>query len=90
MDKKLFGIGILSLMAVVLLVANVIPVQPAGAAAVIKDRDYQIVTARIVSGGEALYVLDNRTGLVAAFVWDNGARRVVPRDVKPMSFAFGG
>lgn len=90
MDKKLFGIGILSLMAVVLLVANVIPVQPADAAAVIKDRDFQLVTSRIVSGGEALYVLDNRTGLVAAFVWDNGTRRVVPRDVKPMSFAFGG
>lgn len=90
MDKKLFAIGILSLMAVLLLVANVIPVQPANANVVIRDRDYQLVTARIVSGGEALYVLDNRTGLVAAFVWDTAARRIVPRDVRPMSFAFGG
>jgi hypothetical protein len=90
MDKKTFGIGILSLMAVLLLIANVVPVQPAGASAVIKDRDYQLVTARNQLGGEALYVLDNRTGLLAVFIWDTASRQVRVRDVKPLSFAFGG
>lgn len=90
MDKKTFGIGILSLMAVVLMIANFMPVQPASAGTVIKDRDYQLVTAKVQQGGEALYVLDNRTGLLAVFVWDPTSRSVRVRDVKPLTFAFGG
>jgi predicted hydrolase (HD superfamily) len=88
MDSKLFGIGILSLMAVVLVVANFMPVDRAEAATVIKDRDYQLVTARNTQGGEALYVIDNRTGLIAAFTWDATTKTVKPRDVQPVMNLF--
>ena len=32
----------------------------------IKDRDYSLVTARTQTGGDSLYVLDNRSGRVSA------------------------
>lgn len=90
LDKKTFAIGILSLSAVALLVANLIHVPPAKAAMAIKDRDYQAVTARVNRGGEALYLTDNRTGLMAVFVYDPSKRAVIPLAVEPVSKAFGG
>ena len=78
LDKKTFAIGILSLSAVALLVANLIHVPPAKAAMAIKDRDYQAVTAHVSKGGEALYLTDNRTGKMAVFVYDPNRRAVVP------------
>lgn len=89
MDSKTFGIGVLCVTAVILLVANFIPVQPtAHAADAIKDRDYTVVTAPITSGGEGLYITDNRTGLIAVFTWDAAKRTIVVRDVKPTADAF--
>jgi len=90
LDKKTFAIGLLSLSAVALLVANLIHVPPAKAAMAIKDRDYQAVTARITKGGEALYLTDNRTGLIAVFMYDPSKRAVVPLAVEPVAKAFGG
>jgi hypothetical protein len=90
LDKKTFAIGILSLSAVALLVANLIHVPPAKAAMAIKDRDYQAVTARVNRGGEALYLTDNRTGLMAVFVYDPSKRAVLPLTVEPVSKAFAG
>ena len=89
LDKKTFAIGILSLSAVALLVANLIHVPPAKAAMAIKDRDYQAVTARVNRGGEALYLTDNKTGKMAVFVYDPNKRAVVPLAVEPVSKAFG-
>jgi len=79
MDTKSFSIGILSLTATVLLVANYFATPVAHATDTIRDRDYGLVTARSQAGGESLYVLDNRSGLVAVFAYDNSRRQLVSR-----------
>lgn len=84
MDKKTYTIGILAVVAALLLVANLIPKsEPAANAAFsIKDRNYQLVTTRATKGGELLYVVDNLSGQVAVFVWENG--RVKPLVVQSL------
>jgi len=88
MDKKTYSIGILSLTALILFLANFLPLKPAAAADAVKERDFTIVTSRIVQGGEGLYIVDNRTGLMAVFTWDANARTIRLRDLKPVSDAF--
>ncbi len=85
MDKKTYTIGILSVVAALLLVANLMPTsEPAANAAFsIKDRNYQLVTTRATKGGELLYVVDNVTGQVAVFIWENN--RVKPLLVKNLA-----
>jgi hypothetical protein len=89
MDKKTYTIGILSLTAVVLLVANFLapPRAEATQGFVNPGRDYQVVTAPEQSGGDALYVLNNRTGMLAVFTYDAATRRMVPRVVTPVANA---
>jgi hypothetical protein len=89
MDKKTYSIGILSLTAVVLLVANFLatPRVEATQGFVNPGRDYQVVSAPEQSGGDALYVLNNRTGMLAVFTYDAAARRMVPRVVTPVATA---
>jgi hypothetical protein len=92
MDNKTFGIGILSLTALILFIAQFIPVRSNSAAfgsETISGRDYQLVTARIAQGGEALYVVDNKSGLGAVFSWDPNSRSVALRAVRPVADAFG-
>jgi hypothetical protein len=84
MDKKTFTIGVLSLSAVVMTAANLIQPRVADASFVVKDNDYTAVTARISKGGEALYVLDNRTGMMVALTYDPNTRKVLPMG-KPRS-----
>jgi hypothetical protein len=88
MDRKIYAIGILIVTATMLLIANLIPLPQAVAATTIRDRDYQVVTARVQQGGEGLYVLDNRTGMIAIFTWDVAARAVKLRAVRPIADAF--
>ena len=89
MDKKSLTIGTLSITALILVIANVLPLTPpAFAEETIKDRDYQIVTARVQQGGEGLYILDVRSGQVAVFTWDAGTQRLQPRAVRPMADFF--
>jgi len=90
MKKQSFGIGILSLTAVVLLVAQFIPLttDEAQGQVAAKDRDYSMVTARRGPGGQVVYVTDNRTGMMAAVVWDQGNLSV--RAVRSLTDAFGG
>lgn len=90
MNRKTLTIGFLSLSALILAIANLLPMQPVLASESIKDRDYQVVTARVQQGGEGLYILDNKTGLVAVFTWDVAARAVRVRAVMPMVDAFAG
>lgn len=78
MDKKLFIIGVLSLSAVVLFAANLLQPRTANAALVVKDNDYTAVTARTAKGGEALYILDNRTGAMIVMSYDPARRAVIP------------
>ena len=88
MDKKTFTIGVLTVTAVLLFIAQFLPVQRANAAEVIKDRSWQMVTGRNQQGGETLYVTENRTGMVGVFTWDTSSRTVKLRAVMPLSDAF--
>jgi hypothetical protein len=89
MDKKTFTLGILSLTAVLLFVANVIiPPREASANFAVKDRDYQVVTAAIQANDEALYILDNRSGMMACFSYNPGQKALTLRDLKPITNAF--
>ena len=87
MDKKTFGIGVLSITGMLLLIACLMPAKPADAAFAVKDRDYQIIVAQ-GQGSDALYVVDNRTGLMAVFTYDNRGRVLRPRQVRAVADAF--
>jgi hypothetical protein len=75
MDKKTYGIGILSILAVILLIANCLPQPAVNAAESVKDTlsEYQMVTARNTEGGDSLYII-NRDGRMAVFQYDPTAR----------------
>ena len=88
MTRNNIAIAILSASASFMLAAHMF-MQPTAQAEVIKDRDYQIVTARVPAGGEGLYILDNRTGNVAVFTYDAATRNMRARQVRPVSDAFG-
>jgi hypothetical protein len=89
MERKKFTIALLTATAAMLGAAHwLIPQPSAQAIMAIKDRDYQAVTARIQNGSDALYLLDNRTGQVAVFVYDPGARGVRPMAVRNIADAF--
>jgi hypothetical protein len=72
---------------VALMIAN-FAVPTAKADESVNSRDYQAVTARVQGGGEGVYVLDNRTGLVAIFTYDPTQRVMKPRDVRAISDSF--
>jgi hypothetical protein len=87
MDKKTFGIGLFSITGALLLIACLLPNKAANAAFALKDRDYQLITAK-GQNGDTIYVVDNRTGLMAVFTFDNRARVLRPRQVRAVSDAF--
>jgi hypothetical protein len=89
-NNKTITVATLCITAVMLLIANLIPFPGANAVAAtsIKDRDYQLATARSVKGGDVLYVLDNRTGLVGAMAWDAATRGVKPIAIEPLTNLF--
>lgn len=80
MDKKTYAIGVLSIIATILFVANLSPVQPVQAATSVKDRDFTLATTRSQRGGEILYIVDNRTGQIAAISLGNN------RSITPVAF----
>ena len=89
MKKESFAIGILSLTAVALFVANYFATpRSAIAAEAVNGRDYQVVTARIQTGGEGLYILDNKTGIITILTYDPVTRRMIPRASRPIADAF--
>jgi hypothetical protein len=87
MDRKLFGIGILTITAAILFVAQFVPLRTAQARDAIKDRDYTLVTSPLTQGGEGLYIVENRTGMMAVFTWDPASRNVKLRGVRPIADA---
>lgn len=89
MNNKTLAIVLLSVTATLLLLANIFLPEPTFAADAVKDRDYQMVSARIDIGGEALYVIDNRSGMVAVFSYDTSSRSILPRAVLPLMDVFG-
>jgi len=67
MDSKTYGIGILTLTAVALLLANFFaPRQVVGIESV-ANGDMQAVTCHASQGGDALYLLDQGSGKLAVF-----------------------
>ena len=91
MDKKTFGIVMFVLMAAVLGVANFcLRVPAAQATVVIAARDYQACTVKSPRGGDALYILDNKTAQLAVFTYDPTTRGVRSRGVRFVADAFGG
>jgi hypothetical protein len=82
------GIAILGLTAVILMLLNYIVSHPAEAQVAIKDRDYQVVTARVQTGGDGVYILDNRTGMLGVFTYDPASRRLTGRAAQPIMNAF--
>jgi hypothetical protein len=87
-DKKVFAIGVLSLTAALLLIGNYFAPQHAVATTTIKDRDFSMVTAAVQTGGESLYVLDNRSGRVAVYAYDPTGRVIRPRGIGEMANLF--
>jgi hypothetical protein len=47
-----------------------------------------VVTAKIQTGGDGLYIMDNRTGQIAIFTYDAGSRTVRARAVRNVADAF--
>ena len=79
-NNKKLSIGILSITATILFIAQFIPIQPARAESVWKEKDYSILTSISAKGGDNVFVTDNRSGRVAVFVCrtNNGARALKP------------
>jgi hypothetical protein len=87
MDRKLLAICFLTISAMGLMIADFVS-PTARAAAVVVDRDYQVVTARIASGDDAVYILDNRTAKLVVLSYDPTSRSLLPRAMQPVSDAF--
>lgn len=87
MDRKLIAICILTISAVALMIANFVT-PTARADMAVNSHDYQLVTAHLQGGGDALYMVDNRTGLMAIFTYDAGSRSILPRTLRPVSDIF--
>jgi hypothetical protein len=87
MDRKLILICVLTLSAVGLMIANFLT-PAARADTAVNSHDYQAVTARISSGGEGLYIVDNRTGLILVLTYDPNTRTLIPRAARPVSDVF--
>ena len=88
MDRKLIAICVLTVSAVALMIANFLSPPVARADTAVNSHDYQAVTARISSGGEGLYIVDNRTGLIAIMTYDPNTRTLIPRAARPVIDAF--
>jgi hypothetical protein len=73
MDSKTYAIGILTLTAVALLIANLFAPRPAAAIEAVSNDQMQAVTCRQQSGGDALYLLDHNSGKLAVFTIKTGA-----------------
>ena len=76
-DKQILSIIGLTITAGLLLLANYS--NPASANVAIKDPEYQMITGLAANGGDDLYIMDNRLGLMAVFVYDPNRRNVFPR-----------
>ena len=63
-------------------------VPTANAGFAIKDRDYQVVSARIQSGGDGIYILDNKTAQLAVFTYDPASRELRARVKRSIVDAF--
>ena len=90
-ETKINNASIFALIcSTIALMAAVFFVSPSTAPAeeAVKDRDYQVVTAEVQNGSEGLYILDNRTGLIAVFMYDP-TKGLQHKGTAPIANAFG-
>lgn len=90
MKNQTLTLGLLATMALALTAALwMLPggQRHADAGTVVKDRDYQIVTAKASGAGDVLFI--QRGDLVAVFAYDNSTRSLQPRDVRRVAELFG-
>ena len=90
MTKQNYLMGLLSLTALLLFIANLLMPPRAMANFAVKDRDYQAVTAMLAANDEGVYILDNRSGEMALFSYDPMSKALALRDRKPIMDAFPG
>ena len=78
MDRKTFSIGILTLTAVLLFIACLMPVKPASAAFAVKDLSrYQMITVASQKGGDILYIIDPQ-GKIIVLGYDGAQKLLRP------------
>src|SRR2546428_370263 len=63
---------------------------PAEAEGAVRARDSPAVTGRTTKGGDALFLTDHRTGMMAVFVYDPASRSLRALDVRSVTEAFAG
>ena len=90
LDKKTFTIGVLILSAVILAVANILAPSRATASynSVRDDRNFEMQTATAVGGGDAIYITETRSGMMAVVTFDAASKRLVLQDAQPVQNAF--
>jgi hypothetical protein len=89
MDRKLIMICVLSVTALAMAILN-FSTPSSKADFAIGGRDYQVVTARVQTGGEGVYILENRSGLMAVYTYDPSSQSLLPQTVRPVTDAFRG
>lgn len=90
-DRQTLTIAGLTAAAVALVAAHLSLTAPtAQAGEVVMGRKYSVASARVVDGGEGIYLFDNDKELVALFIWDANDKRFTPRDVRQIGTLFGG
>jgi len=89
-DKRTFALGILSLSAVILMVANILAPRGAVADTAVYNEAYQMQTGRMNGGGEAVYITDNRSGMMAVVAYNPNRKGLDVVAVKSVTTAFGG
>ena len=88
MDRKTFYIGILSVSATLLVMANYFAPQPALAMLTIKDRDFSWSPLNSQAGGDALYVAGQSLGPSRHLAYDPSSRALRPRFTSDMTAVF--
>jgi len=86
-EKKILAIIGLSLLASLLIWANM-GSPTAKADTVTGDRDYQLITARAVNGGDNLYIYDGNSGILAVFAYDPNSQGMRARSFISVSGLF--
>lgn len=81
-------IALLCMSAFVLVLANYVLTPPAQADTVVKDRQYQMCTVVSPSGDDALFILNNQTGMLSCYSYDPTARLLVNRASQPVMQLF--
>jgi hypothetical protein len=88
MKAEKTAIRILALTAALLLGAILLVQSPATADVTAREGDYLIATHKASTGGDALYIADTRIGVFGVFMFDNNARSITLRAIRPIGHAF--